>query len=134
MQISVHEIEDKVDVPIIFSSNHILQSNNVFVSRQFLQENDFSESSLGVRRILKRIKVLFQRHNFFRSLVNCFPDDAVCTFTYYGLKKVGHKFAHQLENKWDCFLAKNSNCAQKLMKDRKDDIFTYLIFVGFRTF
>ena len=32
MQVSVHEVEHEVDVAIIFSSDHILQPNDVFVT------------------------------------------------------------------------------------------------------
>jgi len=36
MQIRIHEIEDEIDIPVVFCSYHILQSNDVLVTVQLL--------------------------------------------------------------------------------------------------
>jgi len=82
VQVSIHEVEHQVDVPIILCADHILQPDDVFVAGQLLQENDFSERALGVRRILEGIEVLLQGNDLFRALVDGLPDNSVCSFTY----------------------------------------------------
>ena len=80
MEVCVHKVEDKVNIAVIFSSDNVLKSNNVLMAGKLLQEDDFSESSLCVRRILKCVEILFKRHYLFRSLVNCFPNYTICSF------------------------------------------------------
>ena len=77
MQVCVHEVEDEVDVAIIFSSNHILQSDDVLVASQLLQKDNLAKSPLRIRCILESVKVLFESNDFFGSLVDGLPDDAV---------------------------------------------------------
>ena len=81
MQIGVHKIEDEVDIAIVFSSYHILKSDNVLVSRQFLQENNLAEGSLSIRSILEGIKVLFKSDYFFGPFVNGFPDNTISSLS-----------------------------------------------------
>ena len=81
MQISVHEVEDQVNIPVVFSAYHILQPNNVLMASQLLQENNLTESSLGICRVLKGIEVLLEGDNLLRPLVNSFPHDTVGTLT-----------------------------------------------------
>ena len=57
VQISVHKVEHKVNISIVLRTNHILKSNNVLVSIQFLQKYYFTESPLGVSCILESIEV-----------------------------------------------------------------------------
>jgi len=33
MKICVHEVKDQIDVPIVFSTNYILQTDDVFMAR-----------------------------------------------------------------------------------------------------
>ena len=73
MQVRIHEVKNQVDVAVIFSPHHILQTNNVFVPGQLLQEDDFTEGALGVCCVLESIEVLLQRNNFLRPLVNRLP-------------------------------------------------------------
>ena len=63
MQICVHKIKDKIDITVILSPNHILESNYVLVPSQLLQEDNLTESSLRVSRVLESIKVLLQSDN-----------------------------------------------------------------------
>jgi hypothetical protein len=58
MQICVHKIEDEVYISIVLCTNHILKSDDIFMTGELLKENDLSERSLCIRRILKCIKVL----------------------------------------------------------------------------
>mmetsp|Transcript_2050 Transcript_2050/g.2844 ORF Transcript_2050/g.2844 Transcript_2050/m.2844 type:complete len:109 (+) Transcript_2050:1144-1470(+) len=51
---------------------------------QLLQEHDFAESTLRIRRILEGIENLFERYNFPSLLVNRFPHNAVCPFAQLG--------------------------------------------------
>ena len=64
VQVSVHEIEDQIDIPIILRPDHILQPNDVFMSVQLLQKHNLAEGPLSVRCILKRVKILFHGHDF----------------------------------------------------------------------
>jgi len=57
VQISVHEIKHQVDITVVFGADHILQANDIFVARQFLQEDDLAEGALRVSRILKCVEV-----------------------------------------------------------------------------
>ena len=79
MKIRVHKVKDKVNVAVVLGADDVLQSNNVFVPGEFLQENNFSKSSLCVGRILKCVEILFERHNLFCPFVDCLPNDAVCS-------------------------------------------------------
>ena len=59
VKVGVHEVENEVDISIIFSTNNILQSNDVFMAIQFLQKHNLSESPLCIGGILERVKILF---------------------------------------------------------------------------
>ena len=81
MQVSVHEVEDEIYIAIVFSSDHILQSDYILVASQLLQKDDLTKSSLGVRGVLKSVEVLFKGDNFLSSLINGLPDDTVCSLS-----------------------------------------------------
>ena len=36
VKIGIHEVEDKIDITVVFSANDILQSNDVLVTRKLL--------------------------------------------------------------------------------------------------
>ena len=57
MQISVHKIEHQVDISIVLRTNHILQPDYVLVAWKLLQEDDLTESTLGISCILECIEV-----------------------------------------------------------------------------
>lgn len=77
MQIGVHEIEDQVDITIVFSSNHVLQSNYILMASELLQKYDLAEGPLGISGILEGVEVLFQGDNLLRPLIYGFPDNTV---------------------------------------------------------
>ena len=77
VQISVHEIEDQVDVAVVFSADHILQSDYVLVPGQLLQENNFTECALSIGGVLEGVKVFLEGNDLLGPLVNGLPDDAV---------------------------------------------------------
>ena len=52
------------------------------MTRQLLQENDFTERTLRVCRILESIEVLLESDNFFGALVDSFPDNTIGSLTY----------------------------------------------------
>lgn len=82
MQISVHEVKDEVNISVVLSSDYVLQSDNVFMSRQLLQEDDLSESPLCISCVLERVEVLFESHDVLCLLVDGFPDDTIGSLTY----------------------------------------------------
>lgn len=81
MQISIHEIEHEVYIAIIFSSDHILQSDYILMARQFLQKDDLTKSPLCISCILESIKILLECDNLLRSLIDGLPDDAIGTLS-----------------------------------------------------
>lgn len=81
MQVSIHEVEDEVDIAVIFSSNHILQPDNVLVACQLLQKDNLAKYPLGISRVLESVKVLLESDNLFGSLVDGLPDDTVCSLS-----------------------------------------------------
>lgn len=81
MQVSVHEVEHEVDVAIIFSSDHILQPNDVFVTGKLLQKYDLTEGTLGISCVLESIEVLFKCDDLFCPLVDGLPNDTVRSLT-----------------------------------------------------
>ena len=110
MQISLHEIKNKIDVFVILCSDEILQTNDVRVAIQLAQENNLAESPLGVSCILKSIEYLLDSNNIFSLLVNCFPDDSVCSFT---------QFLKNLEFMEDVGLNFFCHCSLQIVKNIK---------------
>ena len=58
MKVCVHKVENQVNISVVFSSNDILKSDDVFMPIQLLQKHHFSESPLRISSILEGIKVL----------------------------------------------------------------------------
>jgi len=81
MQVGVHEVEDKVDVAIIFGANYILEPNNVLMACQLLQKDDLSEGSLSVGSILECVEVLLEGANLFCPFVNRLPHDTISSLS-----------------------------------------------------
>lgn len=81
VQVSIHEIEDQVDVSVIFSSNYILEPNDVLVPGQLLQEDDLSEGSLRIRGVLECIEVFLESDDLLSSFVDSLPDNTVRSLT-----------------------------------------------------
>jgi hypothetical protein len=82
MEIGIHEIKHQVDVSVVLSPNHILQSNDIFMAVQFLKEDDLSEGSLSIGCILKSVEVFLQSNDLLSFLVNGFPNDTISTLAY----------------------------------------------------
>jgi len=81
VEVSVHEVEHQVDVSVIFRPDHILKTNDVLVSGEFLKENDLSEGALGIGGVLERVKVLLECNDFLGTLVNRLPYNTISTLT-----------------------------------------------------
>lgn len=102
VQVRVHEIENQVDITVVFGSDDVLESNDVFVPIKLLQEYDLSESTLGICCILEGVEVLFKGHDLFGPFVNGFPDNTVGSLAKFledfilfqdvGLNFFGHPF------------------------------------------
>ena len=60
VQISLHEIKDKVNVSIIFSLENIAKSHNIGVTGELLQVLNFTVGSLGICSITKGIKTFLE--------------------------------------------------------------------------
>ena len=76
MKIGFHELENQVDVFVILSSENVVEFDDVRVVH-FVQESNLSKSSLGVSRMLERIKDLLESNRGFCLSVDGFPDMAV---------------------------------------------------------
>ena len=82
VKISVHEVEDEVNVTIVFSADYVLKANNVLVTSQLLQEDDLAERALRVSGVLESVEVLFKGDNLFSALVDGLPHDTVRSLSY----------------------------------------------------
>ena len=118
VKICIHKIEDKIDITVVFGSNDILQSNDIFMTAEFLQEYNLAERSLRIGSILESIKVFLNGNNFFGPLIDGFPDYTVCSLSW----------------------KKNSTKSPQVRSRKQDQSsvavapFTYLAFAIFRTF
>ena len=83
MQICIHKIKYKINISIILGSDNILQSNDVFMSRQFLEKNDFSKSPLCICSVLEGIEIFLESHNFLCPFINCFPHNTISSFSKF---------------------------------------------------
>ena len=76
MEIGFHELECQIYVFVIFGWNYIEKFDYVGVIR-LLQNFDFSEGSLGIGRMLKCVKYLFECKYFIGAFLPNFPDMAI---------------------------------------------------------
>ncbi len=81
MKVCLHELEDKVEILIIFCTDDLVQFYNVGVI-QLLEECDLAEGPLGVGGVLEGIEDLFQSESISWFLVCNFPDMAVGATAY----------------------------------------------------
>jgi hypothetical protein len=65
VQICIHEIKNKVNISIILRPDYVLKSNDVFMTVQLLQEDDFSKCPLSIGCVLKGIEVFLERNDLF---------------------------------------------------------------------
>lgn len=56
VQVGLHLVEHAVDVLVIFSTDHIQETDDILVPVELLQEHDFSVGPLCVCSILEGIK------------------------------------------------------------------------------
>jgi hypothetical protein len=82
VQVSIHEIEHQVNISVILSPDDILQADNVLMTGQLLQEDDFSEGTLSICCVLKGVKVLLESHYILGLLINGLPDDTISSLAY----------------------------------------------------
>ena len=59
MKVSLHELEDKVEILIIFSPDDLVQFDDVGVV-ELLQERNLSKGALSIGGVLESIEDLFQ--------------------------------------------------------------------------
>lgn len=95
MQVCFHVLKTEIDVSIIGSSKtkhftklfgneigalpvNTVQSDDVGMFFEGLQEHDLPESALGVGLVPEGVEYLFHSHNFLRLPVYRLPDDPVC--------------------------------------------------------
>jgi hypothetical protein len=90
VQICIHKVKDQVNIAVVLGSDHILQDDDVFVSRQLLKENNFSEGALGICCVLERIKILLKRYDSLGALVNGLPNNSVSTLSYMSSQSLSH--------------------------------------------
>ena len=83
VQVGVHEVENKVDVAIVLSPNHILEPDNVLVASKFLEEDNLTESPLSIRGVLEGVEVLLESDNLLGSLVNGLPHNSVSSLAEF---------------------------------------------------
>lgn len=81
MEVSVHKIEDKVDIAVVFCADNVLKADDILVAVQFLKEDDLAERPLSISSVLERIEVLLKSHDLLCLLVDCLPNDTVSTLS-----------------------------------------------------
>ena len=82
VKISVHEVEDEVDISVVFCADYVLQANNVLVASQLLQEDDLAERALRVSSVLESVEVLLEGDDLLGALVDGLPHDTVRSLSY----------------------------------------------------
>lgn len=59
MEICLHELEDEVEILVIFCADDLVELDDVGVV-EFLEEDDLAEGALGVGGMLESIEDLFE--------------------------------------------------------------------------
>lgn len=59
MKVGLHELEDKVEILVIFCADDLVQFYDVGVV-ELLQQDDFPKGSLGIGGMLESIEDLFE--------------------------------------------------------------------------
>lgn len=81
MKIRLHELEDKVEILIIFSSDDLVQFDDVGVI-ELLQESDLAKGALCVGGVLEGIEDLFECEGISWFFICNFPDVAIGATAY----------------------------------------------------
>ena len=85
-QVSLHVLEDQVDVAIVVSLEHAEQRDDILVPGHLLQKHDFAVRALRIGRVLEGVKDLFECHiGPVPLLVHCPPHDAISSLAELGL-------------------------------------------------
>lgn len=82
MEISVHEVENKINVSVVLCADHVLEANDVLVAVELLKEDNFTECPLGISGILKGVKVLLKSNDVLGLLVYGFPHNTISSLAY----------------------------------------------------
>lgn len=73
MQISFHKFENQVEVFIIFSTNNIMQLDDIGM-RKLMQKNYFSKSPLSIGGMLESIKYFFESQSLSCLFIGSLPN------------------------------------------------------------
>lgn len=92
MKVSIHEIKHQIDITIVLCADNILQTDDVLMPCELLQEDNLSECALGISCILKSVKILLQGYDLFGLFVDRFPNDTICSLTYRKILMVKNAF------------------------------------------
>jgi hypothetical protein len=71
VQVRLHVVEHHVQILIVLGLDHLLQFDYVLVALQLLQENHFTEGTLGISGVVERIKNLKLKRigTFFKATI-----------------------------------------------------------------
>jgi hypothetical protein len=77
VEIGLHEVEDEVDVFVVFGFEDVEEGDDVGVAVELLQEDDFAVGALGVGGVLEGVEYFLQGHHLLGLLIDGLPDHAV---------------------------------------------------------
>lgn len=72
VQVGLHVLKHQIDVFVVLGSDHAVQFDYVRVV-QLMQQRNLTEGTLGISRMLKGIKDLFESDQAFCSSIDGFP-------------------------------------------------------------
>jgi hypothetical protein len=72
--------KNQVNIFVVLGSDDIIDFDDVFVFKLF-EEHDFAVGSLGIGRVGKGVKVLFQGFELFCLAISHLPNDSVSPTT-----------------------------------------------------
>jgi len=78
IEISLHILEDQVNIPFIFGNKDLMKLYNLFMFDLF-QNGNFSKSSLSISGMLESFENLFEGIYFFRGFLDNFPYMSICS-------------------------------------------------------
>lgn len=76
MQIRFHELEHKIKILVVLSSDYLMKFDNVWVV-ELLKEDNLAKGALSICGMLERIKNFLESESVAGLLVGDFPDVAV---------------------------------------------------------
>ena len=81
MEVGLHELEDEVEVLVVFCADDLVQLDDVGVV-EFLQQDDLAEGALRVGGMLEGIEDLLEGQRVSGLFISHFPDVAVSPAPY----------------------------------------------------